>query len=348
MLPTYRASSACNQAKSSAPALAALAEHAVDLTDERLEMIAKDIETTHTNAVLYIAARLAEARDIFRYRRDEGGFGGWVETRLHYTRSTAYNLLSIHERFGGEKNLSKRLDTFSASILYLLAAPSTPESARDEIIERAQAGESVSVAKAKCIVATAKGKRAGNAKAKKPPAERSVADKKRAAQLEQAFYKELDEQRAREAEEFKKRYPETPESRAETAQLMAELGVGEKEQLRARVAELENENAELKAANKTTNNIASHLADEPDGTPEEQFQRSLADTASNILAPAAHEIRAPVPFDLFERVMQASTAFSNVLQRLIALNTAPSAPSAVNDGLDIPPFLDRNQKRAAA
>src|SRR5262249_30168308 len=91
-----------------------------DLSDERLETIAKDIETTHTSAVLHIAARLAEAHNIFRYRRDEGGFSGWAETRLRYSRSTAYNLLSVHEQFGGEKNLSKCLDTFPRSILYLL------------------------------------------------------------------------------------------------------------------------------------------------------------------------------------------------------------------------------------
>jgi hypothetical protein len=172
MTSLYRVSRACTQAKSSAPALTTIAEPAfsktvpADLTDERLETIAKNIETTHANAVLYIAAQLAEARDIFHYRRDEGGFGGWVETRLHSSRSTAYNLLSIHERFGGEKNLSKRLDTFSTSILYLLAAPSTPESACDEIIERAQAGEPVSVAEVKRVIDTAKGKRADNAKAK--------------------------------------------------------------------------------------------------------------------------------------------------------------------------------------
>jgi hypothetical protein len=128
-----------------------------DLTDERLEAIAKDIQTTHTNAVLHIAAQLAEARDIFRYRRDEGGFGGWVETRLRYSRSTAYNLLSIHERFGGEKDLSKCLDTFPASILYLLAAPSTPKAAIHEIIDRAQAGEAVPVAEVKRIIDNSKG-----------------------------------------------------------------------------------------------------------------------------------------------------------------------------------------------
>ena len=136
----------------------ARAQAPTDLTDERLETIAKDIETTHTNAVLHIAARLAEARDIFRYRRDEGGFSGWVEARLRYSRSTVYNLLSIHERFGGEKNLSKWLDTFPASILYLLAAPSTPEAAKTEIIARAQAGEPVTAAEVKRVVDSAKGK----------------------------------------------------------------------------------------------------------------------------------------------------------------------------------------------
>jgi hypothetical protein len=123
-----------------------------DLSDERLETIAKDIESTGRGASLHIAARLVEARDIFRYRRDEGGFGGWVETRLHYSRSTAYSLLNVHERFGGEKNLSKCLDTLPVSIVYLLSAPSTPEAAEAEIIERAEAGEKVTVAKAKRVV----------------------------------------------------------------------------------------------------------------------------------------------------------------------------------------------------
>ena len=127
------------------------------LTDEnnrdRLEAIAKDIETKHANAVLHIATRLAEARDIFRYLRDEGGFSGWIETRLHYSRSTVYNLLSIYDRFGGEENLSKRLDTFPASILYLLAAPSTPPDVREEIITRAEAGEPVTAAAVKTAIA---------------------------------------------------------------------------------------------------------------------------------------------------------------------------------------------------
>jgi hypothetical protein len=44
------------------------------------------------------------------------------------------------------------------SSLYLLAAPSTPEAARDAIIERAQGGEPVSVAEVKRVIADAKGR----------------------------------------------------------------------------------------------------------------------------------------------------------------------------------------------
>ena len=57
--------------------------------DDRLEAIAKDIASLQTTAILRIAERLAEAHSIFHYRRDEGGFGGWVERRLNYSRDTA-------------------------------------------------------------------------------------------------------------------------------------------------------------------------------------------------------------------------------------------------------------------
>jgi Protein of unknown function (DUF3102) len=116
---------------------------ALEASADRLEIIAKDIERLQGTAIFEIAKRLAEARDLFRYCRDEGGFAGWVEARLRFSRQTAYNLLSVHERFGGES--VKFLDTFPATILYLLAAPSTPEAARKEIIARAEKGEKVKV-----------------------------------------------------------------------------------------------------------------------------------------------------------------------------------------------------------
>jgi hypothetical protein len=122
--------------------------------ENRLESIAKDIEQVQGTATLRIAALLAEARELFRYRRDEGGFAGWVETRLRISRQTAYNLLHVHERFGEQS--VEYFDTFPASILYLLAKPSTPNEARDEVIARAEAGEPVSVADVKATIARSK------------------------------------------------------------------------------------------------------------------------------------------------------------------------------------------------
>src|SRR5712671_1468084 len=110
----------------------ALAEQAQDGavgpgTDDgaQLESIAKYIESLTTQATLQIAAQIAKARDLFRYRRDEGGFAGWVESRLQYSRQTAYNLLHVHEQFGGQK-CQKGLDTLARSVLFLISAPSTP------------------------------------------------------------------------------------------------------------------------------------------------------------------------------------------------------------------------------
>jgi hypothetical protein len=106
--------------------------------DDRLEAIAEYIESLTAEATLQIGAQLAKARDIFRYRRDEGGFAGWVETRLRYSRQTAYNLLHVHERFGGQE-VSKRLDTLARSVLFLVSSPSCPPEARDQIIKQAKA-----------------------------------------------------------------------------------------------------------------------------------------------------------------------------------------------------------------
>jgi hypothetical protein len=55
---------------------------------------------------------------MFRYNRDEGGFQGWVERRLRWSRPTAYNLLNVHKRLGESVN---QLDTLPRRVLYLLA-----------------------------------------------------------------------------------------------------------------------------------------------------------------------------------------------------------------------------------
>ena len=123
--------------------------------DERLESLAQEIARLHIKASLQIAERLAKAPQIFRYRRDEGGFTGWVENRLKLSSSTAYRLLDVHERFGGDESLSI-WETLPISAVYLLAARSTPDKAVQEIAERVKVGEQISYAEAKKTIGRAR------------------------------------------------------------------------------------------------------------------------------------------------------------------------------------------------
>jgi len=51
---------------------------------------------------------------------------------------TAYRLLEVHAQFGGYESLPN-WQTLPRSVLYLLAAPSTPDEVREEAIERVSA-----------------------------------------------------------------------------------------------------------------------------------------------------------------------------------------------------------------
>jgi hypothetical protein len=201
--------------------------------DDRLEAIAEYIESLTAEATLQIGAQLAKARDIFRYRRDEGGFAGWVETRLRYSRQTAYNLLHVHERFGGQE-VSKRLDTLARSVLFLVSSPSCPPEARDQIIKQAKAGEAVSVAETKDIIKTAKGQQ---------PARKSRKRSATPAEI-RAFKRVCDKaKRSREGDDVgPESNGEIERLRARNEQLQAEL-----RQRDIKITGLESEIAELKA-----------------------------------------------------------------------------------------------------
>ncbi|NEU14634.1 DUF3102 domain-containing protein [Methylobacterium sp. BTF04] len=108
---------------------------------DRLEEIAVEIETIQGVALLKIGERLSEARDIFKYDRNEGGFTGWIDARLKFGSSTAYKLIDVFTAFGNES--FHKMETLPKSVLYALAAPSTPEPVREEAIRRVEAGQPV-------------------------------------------------------------------------------------------------------------------------------------------------------------------------------------------------------------
>ncbi len=77
-----------------------------------------------------------------------GYFRDWLKAEFNWGAWTATKFMQVADRFAGT-NYS-HLD-IAPSALYDLAAPSTPQAARDEVLERAAAGESISHATAKAI-----------------------------------------------------------------------------------------------------------------------------------------------------------------------------------------------------
>ena len=82
-------------------------------------------------------------------RLGHGSFGGWLEAEFEWSDQTALNFMNVARRMPGIPN---GLD-FAPRALYLLAAPSTPETARTEALERAAAGETITHAIAQDIKA---------------------------------------------------------------------------------------------------------------------------------------------------------------------------------------------------
>lgn len=78
-----------------------------------------------------------------------GCFVAWAESETGYKKSSVYRMIDVYQRIDFP-NLGKT--EIAASALYLLAAPSTPEPARQEAIARAQNGETITHSTAKEIV----------------------------------------------------------------------------------------------------------------------------------------------------------------------------------------------------
>lgn len=97
-----------------------------------------------------IRLRMARtAQDIIEIGRDliavkervgHGGFIRWIEAEFGMSDQSAANFMNVVRRFGGE--IPNGLE-FKPSVLYALAAPSTPQHVVEEVVERAESGERV-------------------------------------------------------------------------------------------------------------------------------------------------------------------------------------------------------------
>lgn len=82
--------------------------------------------------LLKIGQLLIDVKD----RLEHGQFQEWCSTEFDMSQRTAQRMMQVASVFGGK---SDTVSLLSDSAMYLLAAPSTPEEARVEVIEQAQA-----------------------------------------------------------------------------------------------------------------------------------------------------------------------------------------------------------------
>lgn len=103
--------------------------------------------------IIEIGRRLTDAKRIAGH----GNWLPWLDREFGWSRQTADRFIQVFEASGKLPNLSNL--ELPVSGLYMLAAPSTPPEARDAVIERAKAGEPVTVAGIKRVIEKAKGRR---------------------------------------------------------------------------------------------------------------------------------------------------------------------------------------------
>ena len=112
--------------------------------DEQAEAIRFELGQATQN-IVSAGQRLVEVQE----RTEHGKFLVWVEAEFGMSKSQAYNLINIGKNFP----ILPKFGSFSKSALYALAAPSVPEAARQEAVQKASFGKQITHKEAKQIVA---------------------------------------------------------------------------------------------------------------------------------------------------------------------------------------------------
>lgn len=93
--------------------------------------------------IIDIGSRLIEVKD----RLEHGQFCAWLKLEFQWCDQTALNYMNVARSFNEIPNSLE----FAAKALYLLASPSTPESARQEALQ-SPAGERITASRARKII----------------------------------------------------------------------------------------------------------------------------------------------------------------------------------------------------
>ena len=110
---------------------------------ERIRVLGKRV----TGDVIEIGRLLADCRE----RCGHGHWGAWLESEFGWSADTAERFIRLNKLADQIPQIAEY--DIPVSGLYLLAAPATPESARAEVVERAESGERLKHAEVQEIIA---------------------------------------------------------------------------------------------------------------------------------------------------------------------------------------------------
>ncbi|WP_138505852.1 DUF3102 domain-containing protein [Nostoc sp. PA-18-2419] len=99
-----------------------------------------------------IGHKLAEVRSQLKH----GQFETWLKAEFGWSRRTAYNFINVYETLAEPASLAQ-ID-IATSALYLLAAPSTPQNVREEILQRAHQGKTITYKSIRQVIKEEKSK----------------------------------------------------------------------------------------------------------------------------------------------------------------------------------------------
>lgn len=88
--------------------------------------------------------QIGEKLAAVRSQIDLWQFTAWLKAEFDWSRSTAYNFMSVYQAFPDLSHPTVGRVDIALSALYLLAAPSTPSEIRSHFLELAKAGEPIS------------------------------------------------------------------------------------------------------------------------------------------------------------------------------------------------------------
>ena len=99
------------------------------------------------DSLIQVGKQLMAVKDMLEH----GQFEDWCETEFQMSQRTVQNMMNVARTFEGK---GEKFALLGDSTLYMLAAPSTPEAAREQVIAEAEAtGSRPSVARVKEVIA---------------------------------------------------------------------------------------------------------------------------------------------------------------------------------------------------